>query len=429
MKIQLVNSPCDIIDFLDQKWYLPLGLISIGTVLEKEGFNVELLDGQHLNLSDILKKLDADIIGINFTIFSTKSFNKIIECAKKNGAFVVVGGHAATYLYKQLLRKNENIDIVVRYDGEEAFLKIIRGIQKRRSDLNNIPNIAYRKSKDVIENNIELVDLKKLPIPNRNINGINMEKYIQTWNKVWENDSFIRTSSVYSKKGCPRLCSFCARIDKGVRERTPQQSFDEYQLLVEKYNVNYIYEVCDTFFSSVDWLREFRQIYEKNGGLNARIWAFADIRDISEETVEHMAAIGVYMVLIGIETGNERIRRINGKEFSNEDVLNAVKLLGKNGIKVSDSYILGLIDETPKTISDTIELSKRIGKYCEQVDTAFSIILPLPGSVIWKKMMQIPELNEKYSEDYEFNVDELREDYLSYFCKLNQKNILFGEFQ
>ena len=418
MKIQLINSPCDIHDFLDQRWYLPLGLISIGTVLEKAGFDVELLDGQHLNLDEILKQLDADIIGINFTIFSTKSFNKIIRHAKKIGAFVVVGGHAATPLYKQLLRKNRNVDIVVRYDGEEAFLKLVKQIQRGKLNLKNIPNIAYRKGNEVSENDVELIDLKKLPIPNRDLKGINIEKYIQTWNKVWENNKSIRASSVFSKKGCPRLCSFCARIDKGVREKTPQQSFDEYKLLVERYNVNYIYEVCDTFFSSAEWLREFRRIYDKNGGLNAKIWAFADIRDINEETVEHMAAIGVYMILTGIETGNEEIRRRNGKRFSNEDVLNAVKLLGKNGIKVSDSYIFGLIGETPKTINDTMGLSKKLGKYCEQVDTGFSIILPLPGSIIWKEMMQIPGLEEKYSEEYEFNVDELREDYLKHFCRI-----------
>lgn len=419
MKIQLINSPSNISGFLDQKWYLPLGLISIGTVLQKNGFEVEILDGQHLTLNEIKRRLNSDIIGINFTVFSAKSFKIIAEYAKRNGAFVIAGGHAATNLYRQILIKNRNIDIVVRYDGERATLKIAQQLKKGKLRPATIPNIAYRKRNKIIENEIEFLDLKTLPIPNREINGINVEDYVKSWNKVWEKDKAIRATSTFSKKGCPRLCSFCGRIDRKVRERTPMQAFNEYKLLVEKYNINYIYEVCDTFFSSIKWLREFRKIYEKNGRLPAKIWAFADIRDINKESVKHMKAIGVYMVLIGIETGNDEIRKINNKNYSNKDVINAVKLLGENGIKVSDSYILGLIGESPKTIQDTINLSKEIDKYCERVDTAYSIILPLSGSIIWKKMMQITELKEKYSGEYEFDVGQLREDYLKYFCKLD----------
>ncbi|MFH0714735.1 MAG: radical SAM protein, partial [Candidatus Diapherotrites archaeon] len=140
------------------------------------------------------------------------------------------------------------------------------------------------------------------------------------------------------------------------------------------------------------------------------------------KAVELMKRLNVCKVIVGIESGDEKIRRMNGKPFSNQEILAAIKLLGKNKIKVTDCYVLGLMGETPESIKKTFDLSKKVDALCERDETGWSVILPLPGSPIWKAMMLKPELKEKYGESYEFNLQELREDYLNAFCHLNAES-------
>ncbi|GAH75286.1 unnamed protein product, partial [marine sediment metagenome] len=79
----------------------------------------------------------------------------------------------------------------------------------------------------------------------------------------------------------------------------------------------------------------------------------------------------------------------------------------------------GLIGESEKTIKDTYFLSQKVSELCEaKKEKKFSLILPLPGAPIWSKMMQVPELQAKYGQEYRFDIEELRKDYLSHFCNL-----------
>jgi radical SAM superfamily enzyme YgiQ (UPF0313 family) len=93
--------------------------------------------------------------------------------------------------------------------------------------------------------------------------------------------------------------------------------------------------------------------------------------------------------------------------------------LGQAGIKLQDNYLLGLIGESQETVQDTYRLAKKVAETCQVASIrGFHLILPTPGSPIWAKMMQIPELRTKYGEDYKFNIEELRRDYINHFCNL-----------
>ena len=176
--------------------------------------------------------------------------------------------------------------------------------------------------------------------------------------------------------------------------------------------------MADTYFTDLDWSKRFRDVYKFNGGLSVKYWAFCDIRDINTEIVEIMKDINVDRVCVGIESGNEEIRRENGKSFTNKNVYNAVQQLGKRAITLEDSYVIGLMGESEETVRETYQLSRQVAQLCKTERTSYSLILPLPGSPLWGKMMQIPKLLSKYGHEYRFNVEELRRDYISHFCKL-----------
>src|SRR3989338_7165672 len=167
MKVQLVHAVNKTLPVARDKWLAPLNLLSLSTYLEKSNIDVEILDGVHLSQNEILARIDGDIVGINFNIYSTNEMEQISKQAKNKGSLVVLGGHAATSLSRQILNKNKSIDLVVRYDGEEALRQIAEKVRLGKRDFSGIPNLVYRKNKGLVEEKIESLDVRPLPIPDR----------------------------------------------------------------------------------------------------------------------------------------------------------------------------------------------------------------------------------------------------------------------
>ena len=409
---------------LDDRWQLPLNHLWLGTFMQSHGYPVEVLDTNITPLEELVKNIDAPILAISFLATSAHLMEVVTAVAKEKGCFVIVGGQAATPLARQILKKNKNVDIVVCGDGEEALLGVARLIIDQTGDIDKIPNLAYRNDDKVVFTANRNMEITRLPMPDRKLPGIDMEKYISNFLST-NTDSWtenLRATNAYVKKGCPRRvgnrgCSFCARIDKGLRSKTAFQAYKEYKYLINEFDINYIYDDSDSWIEN-SWLKELAALYETYGALNTRIRIYADLKDITRENVELLKIIGIDAVLIGIESGDKWVSRINGKPVSPKRTVDAAKMLGKAGIKLWDAYVLGMIGETKASINNTRALSLELGNYCEKPNTYWSLIQPLPGSRIWTEMIKIPELDKKYGNEYVLDLQSAQKAFIDRFCHL-----------
>jgi radical SAM superfamily enzyme YgiQ (UPF0313 family) len=423
-KIQLVNSRSIPNDVLTDKWYTPLNLIWIANYIEANGITTQILDGVSSNFEEMLDKLDAPIVGVNFNYLSIENLDKLLKVAKNKGSFTVVGGQAATFLAKQLLQNNMDIDAVVIGDGEEAMLQLAIRANKGIPSFEGIPNLAYRNGDDIVFSTQKQMDLTKLPFPDRRVAGLEMDEYIS---KYYESNTDpamdnVRVTNAYMKKGCLRRvadkgCSFCARIDRGLRSKTALQAYDEYSYLVKEFKIDYIYDDSDSWVDG-PWMRSLANIYQQRGEVKAKLRVYADVRDITEDNVSIMKDLNVDTVLVGVESGDEHILRRNGKPMTKEMIVKAAKLLGHAGIKMCDAYVLGLIGETRTSVNATTSLAQQLSNYCEKRITYWNVMMPLPGSPVWREMMQISMLRDKYGDKYKFDVEEVQKDYVDCFCHL-----------
>jgi radical SAM superfamily enzyme YgiQ (UPF0313 family) len=283
-------------DGLDDRWQLPLNHLWLGTFLQSFGYDLELFDTNITPLEQIIPQINASILGISFFATSSHLLERVTASAKEKGCFVVIGGQAATPLARQILRKNDNVDVVVCGDGE--------------GQLEDIPNLAYRNGDDIVFTPKLESDITKLPIPNRRLPGIEIEKYIAnfaTTNTDLGKEE-LRATNAYVKKGCPRRvgtkgCSFCARIDQGLRTKSALQAYQEYSYLIDEFGINYIYDDSDSWIQK-PWLKEMAALYETHGVLKARLRVYADLKDINQDSVQLLKSLGVDAVLIGIESGD-----------------------------------------------------------------------------------------------------------------------------
>ena len=425
MKVTLINTPCGNASTLRDTWYLPLGLVSIANYIDTR-IDVEIIDGIRVGLDVASKHCDSDIVGLAFNSFNLDELECLAHTAKKNATFVVCGGHAASAVAESLLKHNRDIDAVVVGDGERAMNELVKTLEGN-ADFSSVPNLVYRRNGKIVINPREEAPLRHLPMPRRDVGGLVPSDYIAAYTLSSSDpvSAGTRPTNVVTRRGCPRRakkqgCSYCARIDKTVRCRTPFQAWEEYRYLSTELRANYLYEDSDSWIN-VKWLAELADIWEREGGLDVKFRVYGDVRDISPLSVTLLRQLNVDTVLMGIESGDQKVLIQNGKEFSSNDVERACDLIAKTGIKIADAYVLGLAGESWYSIDKTIKLAESVHRICETSATYWNIMLPLPGSPAWNISSKSIPLSQLFAGTYRLDTDAVREEFFKSYTQLGDK--------
>jgi len=124
-----------------------------------ELYKNKLNDDAHEIWHDIRKTLsdyDPDLVGVTTMTTKFGSVLKTAEIVKKHNPelLVVAGGPHATLLPEQTL-KSENIDVVVRGEGERTAVELTSALEERGlrvHALRDIKGISYRLNGDIVHN-------------------------------------------------------------------------------------------------------------------------------------------------------------------------------------------------------------------------------------------------------------------------------------
>ena len=420
-RIQLLKAPLDAKHPSIDEWYLPLELLQLARAVGANGTEVEILDGTHLTLDQIIERLNpnAKFVGITFTSLSIKSLAIIAAAAKRMGLFIVLGGQAATGDCEELIKERE-VDLVVLRDGEQSVEALSRLEDFSPNSLSRIPNLLYRNAHGFETTHTfvpDLVSANNLP---RNLGGIDPECYFRSYDKkthTLKNINANHPAHLYSKKGCPRTCSFCARVDKTVRFRKASEVLNEIEYLVRQYDIDYIVDVSDTWIHK-KWLESYKTEYVRRAFPKIPMTIFADVRDISPSVCKDLQTVGVDNVLLGIESGSERILRLNKKVYTRSRIVEAVQNLSLAGIMVSASFVIGLIGEDDDSLCATEDLCEELYQI-GNVRCYCNITMPLPGSMIWRQMTKVlGRDHDACASGFSYDLATAREGFVNEFTRI-----------
>ena len=128
--------------------------------LKDAGYSdVHFIDAMTNDLSDQavaekLVELKPDVVGCTAITPSIYKAEQVLKVALDHcpDAVRVLGGVHATFMYKQVLTEAPWIDVIVRGEGEEIFLNLIRAIDEGRFpvDRDKINGLAYRDGEKII---------------------------------------------------------------------------------------------------------------------------------------------------------------------------------------------------------------------------------------------------------------------------------------
>jgi len=374
---------------------IPLGVPALVNVLRAAGITVQGVNyplERELNRSfDLRQWLRAQtrarviLIDLHWYEHSYGAISAANVCKEVHSdAWVVLGGLTASGFAREILERFPSVDFVIRGDAEQPLLTLVqRCLTVSGSSLPefaDVPNLTYRRDGAVVENaigycasteelnHLDYVDLSFL----EHYAEYFVHEYLVTdlpkARAALKTDPFLGRW-IPTARGCKYECSYCGGCKSahkalatrdGLVLRSPEVVVDELERLaglsVEQASLSYdIAELGDDYWRTLFSLMRQRKL--KIGLYNecfqlptpTFVKRFAQIADLEHSCLAFSPL-----------SGSERVRRLNGKIFTNGELINVLDSLNLYGVFALIYFSLNLPGETNATLKESIALAEEI---------------------------------------------------------------------
>jgi p-methyltransferase len=150
--------------------------------------------------------------------------------------------------------------------------------------------------------------------------------------------------------GCPFRCSFCNFAESGYRRKTLDCVRQELRNLAEHQRlVSSVWFIDDNILTTPHHAREFcRMMRDEQYPFTWRSFMRADV--VTEETIDDFADSNCELLILGLESVDDRVLRAMNKRAAAQRYREAVRLLAQAGISAELSFIVGFPPEDDSSI-------------------------------------------------------------------------------
>lgn len=358
--------------------------LSLGYLVSslRSKFGQDLIDFKIVD-RDIKNEINIykpDIVGITSVSQNYNYAMQYAKIAKKHKVPVLIGGTHITVLPTTLAK---DMDVAVIGEGEEAIKELFSiYLDKGRfdkKDLVKVKGLAFWDGKKLVQTEKRAPITKMDTIPNPARDLMRIEK----------------CTHVFSSRGCPYRCVFCAssRFWNSTRFFSAKYVVAEVKYLYDHFGVREIDFWDDLFIVSKSRVKEIVSLLRKEKLLGKISFSCAVRSNLINGSMARLLKImNVKWVSMGLESGNLRILNyLKGDTINIKDHVRAIRIFKKYGIEPSASFIIGSPTETREEIMQTFKFIKDsklrgFGVY---------VLTPLPGTPIWEYAKEREMVNEK----------------------------------
>lgn len=350
------------------KDHLPsLGLAFIGAVLEKEGYEVSILDCTVLDLTPEeaairIEETKPDAVGLTATSHGRFwCIDLAKEIKNRFNPFLFAGGPHFGLTARDALENVEALDAIVKGEGEETTKELLAA-HFSNSDLGKVHGIFFRdKDQNIIEtpNRPTVVDMNALPDPAWHL--YDLSKYEARLEGFMQG----RAIGVMSSRGCPFGCVFCANNaiwNRNFKRLDPDRFLDQLAHLHKEYGYSDFDLWDDTFtVKESHALDVCKGIVDR--GFDFRLYVRARVDRVNTRLLERMREAGAVAIGFGIESGSQRVLDQIAKGITVEQARVAVKQSIDLGYIVKAFFMTGLPSETLEDVELTMQLVDELNAY------------------------------------------------------------------
>ncbi len=368
----------------------------VGGALKQAGFDqIRFIDAmtnyiEDAALAQMIADYQPDVVmatAITPMIYKSQDTLRIAKSVCPD-VVTIMGGVHPTYMYREVLKEAPWVDYIIRGEGEEISVNLLRAIADGtdRHDREAILGIAFIN---------EAGDIIATPAhpPIRDLNTLSPDWSLLDWDKYIYTPLGVRVAVPNFARGCPFRCRFCSqwKFWRKYRARKPKLFVDEIEYLVKEHNVRFfILADEEPTISKARFVALCEELIERNlpvhWGINTRVTDI--LRDEAELPLYRKA--GLVHVSLGTEAAAQLNLNMFRKETTIADNKRAVKLLRDNGILAEVQFIMGLPSEVPETIEETY----RMARDWEADMTNWNMYTPWPFAELFQDLEDKVEIRD-----------------------------------
>ncbi|MBS3647546.1 TIGR04295 family B12-binding domain-containing radical SAM protein [Pseudaminobacter sp. 19-2017] len=355
MKVALVNPRWSYeasIYFGCREPHLPLELGYSKSLLEKDGHELLMLDGQlqQFDNSELAERVAE--FGPDMTVMTTAPTYLFWRCAPpelripaeflnylddRGGRTVAVGPHGSATPGSTL--RKLGVDIVVRGECEEIVAQLANG-----PDWREIPSTAYLRDGEVVSKG-----------------GVHASRFVDheplRWPTEWlqrhhhhhhrfDHEQYGLGAEVEASRGCPYNCSFCAKIDfrDAYRRRNHEAIVAEIDGLIAQ-GVGYVYFIDEIFLPQKALLEALVERPIKFG-VQTRIDLW------KPDLLELLGRAGCVSIEAGLESLTVEGREMLAKRCRlGTEELAALLINARRHVPFVQANLIGVVEDDPELVA------------------------------------------------------------------------------
>lgn len=302
-------------------------------------------------------------------------------------AWTVLGGLTASGFSREILESCPAVDFVIRGDAEQPLLALTQQLlalprtERAVPDLATVPNLSYRRDGQVVENPLSYcaatADLDALNFADLSFLQNNAAYYAHEYvvthldasRAAMDAGEPFRGRWICTARGCKHECSYCGGCEsahrmlagrEGIIARSPESVVADLKRLQEAgiHQAALSYDIVE--IGEPYWRRLLEAVRESG----VRIGLYNEFFQLPPVSFVAEFARSVDMthscVALSPLSGSERVRRLNGKIYTDAALFNLLDYLNLHSVPIFVYFSLNLPGENEQTLEETIQLASRI---------------------------------------------------------------------
>jgi anaerobic magnesium-protoporphyrin IX monomethyl ester cyclase len=332
----------------------PHGILRVSAAVKQAGHTTDMVVATEEDPVEVARRLKPDVLAFSVYTGTQRYYLDLNQRIRAEiDTLSIMGGPHPTFFPE--IVEEEGVDGICIGEGEYATVDLLNALENG-DPVETIPNWWIKSNGRIHRNPLRplVTDLDQLPFPDREL-----------LYRAHALSGKRRLKPFITGRGCPYNCSFCfneaySDLYKGKGRRTRRRSVDnviqELKEVRDKYPLDFVMFLDDTFIINKKWLQQLAVQYKEEIGLP--FWCQVRPNLVTEEKAAMFKDMGCLSVSFGLETANDRLRyEILNRHISKEQMVKASHILRECGIKYSTNNMLGLPTGSLETDLETLDLN------------------------------------------------------------------------
>ena len=391
----------------------PTWALLLAQACRSKGFGVNLLDcgAERLSEEQSVKRIEEMparlvcfvVYGQNpnsgtTNMIGATSLARKLKASKPETKTCFVGSHTSA-LPMEVISLAE-VDFILLNEGVYALQKLLR--TDLLSKLDQVKGIGHK------QNGFPVLNPPEMVVPNERMDidlpgyAWDLLPYKNTpldlyrahfWHAKFDHDLRTPFAAIYTSLGCKFKCDFCMinivnRTDNSdgvVSANSPNMRFWSPQFMLKEFEklaamgARTIRISDEMFFLNKNYYEPLLDgLIERQ--LDLRMWTYSRIDTVRPQYLEKFRKAGVNWLALGVEAGNQMVRReVSKGSFQDVNIREVIKTVRESGLYVISNYIFGFPEDTHETMQQTLDLAL-------ELNTEMANLYPcqaLPGSPLY----------------------------------------------